>query len=78
MMKISTTMRTAVPAISAVRMLLIFVRIRLRAGACGAEPLADEGGRVLVVPAGSGSLVARRLAAGGGHSRYLSPTYIRT
>ena len=56
MMKISTTMRTAVPAISPVRMLLIFVRIRLRAGACGAggaEPLAEGGGRVLVEPDGA-------------------------
>ena len=42
----------AVPAISAARMLLIFVCIRLRAGAdcgSGAEPLADGGGRVPVV-----------------------------
>ena len=59
MMNISTTMRTAVPAISATRMLLIFVCIRLRAGArgaggaAGAEPLADGGGKVPVGPDGA-------------------------
>src|SRR5579859_995197 len=66
-MKISTTMRTAVPAISPVRMLLIFVRIRLRAGACGAggaEPLAEGGGRVLVGP--DGMAMAYFLRAGTG------------
>ena len=55
MMKISTTARTAVPAISATRMLLILVRscrgrgADAAGGAGGAEPLADGGGRVLVV-----------------------------
>ena len=55
------------PAISAVRMLLIFVRIGLRAGACGAggaEPLAEEGGRVLVGP--DGVVIAYFLRGGPG------------
>src|SRR6185437_14374996 len=67
MMKISTTMRTAVPAISPVRMLLIFVRVRPRAGARGAggaEPLTEGGGRVLV--AAGGSVMACFLRAGTG------------
>jgi hypothetical protein len=48
-------------------MLLIFVRIGLRAGACGsggAEPLAEGGGRVLVVP--DGVVMAYFLRAGTG------------
>src|ERR1700751_5805555 len=70
MMKISTTMRAAVPAISPVRMLLIFVRVRPRAGARGAggaEPLAEGGGRVLVVPGGAaGSVMGCFLRRGPG------------
>src|SRR5580693_9830646 len=56
MMKISTTTRMTVPAISAMRMLLIRVRDGPGIGGCGAgraEPLADGGGRVLVAPDGS-------------------------
>src|SRR5580692_7622684 len=67
MMKISTTMSRAVPAISAVRMLLILVRIGLRAGASGAggaEPLVEGGGRVLVGP--DGVVIAYFLRAGTG------------
>src|SRR5438105_10946656 len=72
MTKISTTVRAAVPAISPVRMPLIFVRIRLRPAACGAgaggaEPLADGGGMVLVVPRGAvGSVMACILQSGTG------------
>jgi hypothetical protein len=82
MMKISTAMRTAVPAISPVRMLLVFVRIRLRAGACGAgtggaEPLADGAGRVLVVPAGAAGSVMGVLPSSGdrGRRRRLVPVF---
>src|SRR5580658_874249 len=60
MMKISTTARTAAPAISATRMLLIRLRSRPGLGARGgggAEPFGDGGGRVLVVPAGAAGSV---------------------
>src|SRR6202050_3056045 len=56
MMKISTTMRRAMPAISAVRTPLIRVCAVLRRGACGvagAVPLAEGGGRLRVVPGGA-------------------------
>ena len=63
MMKISTTMRTAMPVISAVRMPLIRVCSPRRRGAAGAgrggaEPLAEAGGSVMVEACG---------AAGVGH-----------
>jgi hypothetical protein len=74
MMKISTTMRATVPAISPVRMLLIFVRVRPRADAReagGAEPLAEGGGRVLVAAGGGavGSFMARFLRGDRGRWR---------
>src|ERR1700735_2691758 len=59
MTKISTTMRRAMPAISAVRTPLIRVCAVLRGGACGeggaggAGPLAEGGGRVRVVLGGA-------------------------
>jgi hypothetical protein len=56
-------MRMAKPAISPVRMPLIRVCVRRRRGACGAggggglEPLAEGGGRVLVVACGAAGSV---------------------
>ena len=58
MMKITTTMRAATPAMSPVRIPLIRVCSRGRGagdggGGGGADPLAEGGGRVLVVPCGA-------------------------
>jgi len=69
MMKISTTVRARTPTISAVRMPLIRVdsRPRLGAGAGGlggAEPLAEGGGRVVVVRGGSAESVMALLPFG--------------
>src|SRR5450755_375834 len=64
MMKINTTMRAAMPAISQVRAPEIRVRSLPRAGgrgeagaggAGGAEPLTEGGGRVLVVAVARGA-----------------------
>jgi hypothetical protein len=65
--------RTAVPAISPVRMLLIFVRIPPLAGgrgAGGAEPLAEAGGSVLVAPAGAFGSVMALLPSSGNRGRW--------
>jgi hypothetical protein len=73
MMKIITTMRMAKPAISPVRMPLIRVCVRRRRGACGAgrggglEPLAEGGGRVLVVACGAAGSVMGLLPSPVGH-----------
>src|SRR5579871_2782474 len=61
MTKIITTIRATTPAIRPVRTLLIRVRAGRRGGAWGggggAEPLAEGGGSVLVLPCGSGVAV---------------------
>jgi len=69
MMKISTTIRAATLAISPVRMLLIWVDSRRRwgaAGAAGADPLAERGGRVLVVLCGAADSVMALLLSRSG------------
>ena len=74
MMKIITTMRTAKPAISPVRMPLIRVCMRRRRGAGGGgggggglEPLAEGGGRVLVAACGAAGSVMGLLPSPVGH-----------
>src|SRR5579859_7377908 len=79
-MKIITTIRATAPAIRPVRMLLIRVRAGRRGGAWGggggAEPLAEGGGSVLVVPCGSGvavmALLVRFFRSGSGAAETLA------
>ena len=70
MMKITTTMRAATPTIRAVRMALIRERVGRPGGACGggggAEPLAEGGGSVLVLPCGGVSVMTLLLSGWGG------------
>lgn len=73
MMKIITTIRIAIPAISEVRMPLVCVCARpdgAGAGAAGAgaggelEPLSETGGNVLVAPSGGTGCSVMTLARG--------------
>src|SRR5580698_7273721 len=76
MTKITTTMRMAMPAISALYMLLILVRSGLRGGACGrdcaggAVPLADGSGRALGALVGAAGAVMTVFLQSGDRSRF--------
>ena len=73
-MKITATMRAAKPAISLVRIPLVRACGGRRPGGCGAggggaEPLAEGGGSVLVVPCGAAGPVMALLPSEAGPAR---------